>query len=64
MRRTIVIIILVVACVGYFRGWFHVSSDTTGDKSNVTLTVDKNKIQDDKKAADEKAHDMVQHPQK
>ena len=64
MKRVIVIIVLVVACVGYYRGWFHLSSSTTGDTSNVTLSVDKNKIQGDKKAADEKAHDVVQHPEK
>jgi len=62
MKRLIVIIALVVVGVGYYRGWFHLTSEKTGDKTNVTLTVDKNKMHDDKKAADEKAHEIVQHP--
>ena len=62
MWRILVIFVLVVGCVGFYRGWFHVTSNGAGGNSDVTLTVDKNKIHDDKKAADEKAHDIVQHP--
>jgi hypothetical protein len=65
MIRILFTLVLIVACVGafgFYRGWFHVASDSNGDKSNVTLTVDKNKIQDDKQAARDKAHDLAQHP--
>ena len=58
----LVIFILVVGGIGFYRGWFRLTSSDTAGKPDVTLTVDKSKIHDDKKAADEKANDIVQHP--
>jgi hypothetical protein len=56
MWRAIFVLVLILGCVGYFRGWFMVSSTTTIDgKSNVTVTVDKDKIHSDDEAAREKA---------
>jgi len=56
MRRFLTVIVLIVAGVvalGFYMGWFHVTSDKAADKSNITVTVDKHKIQQDKqKAAD------------
>ncbi len=62
MWRVLVIFIVIVGSVGYFRGWFHMTSSNLGDKSNVTLTVDKNKIDSDDRAAKDKANDMTAHP--
>ena len=60
MRLLILLVLILagVAAFGFYRGWFHVTSDGTTDKSNVTLTVDKDKIQQDKNAAREKTHDL------
>lgn len=60
MRLLIVFVLIVagVAAFGFYRGWFHLTSDGTTDKSNVTLTVDKDKIQQDKNEAREKTHDL------
>ncbi len=44
----ITLIVIVTVCVGLYRGWFSVSSQDTDGKSNVTLTVDKEKIEADK----------------
>lgn len=44
-------IVLVVAVVGYFRGWFSVTTTHAGGKSGVTLGVDNDKMGDDTKAA-------------
>jgi len=56
MRRFLTVIVLIVAGVvalGFYRGWFHLTSDKAADKSNISVTVDKHKIQQDKqKAAD------------
>jgi hypothetical protein len=47
------VLLLIVAGVGYYRGWFHVASETVDDKVHVDLTVEKEKIrQDEKKAAE------------
>jgi len=65
--RFIAVLVLVLAGVagfGFYRGWFHLTSDRSADKSNVTLTVDKDKIQQDKNAASEKARDLNQPPAK
>jgi hypothetical protein len=52
----LVLIVAGVVALGFYRGWFHLTSDKAADQSNVTLTVDKDKIQQDK----QKAQDKVQ----
>ncbi len=60
MWRAIIVLVLIVGCVGYFRGWFAVSTTNTIDgKSNVSVTVDKDKIRSDDQAAREKAKDLA-----
>jgi len=58
MRFLIVLLLIVAGAVGlgFYRGWFHLTSDGAADKSNITLTVDKDKVQQDK----QKARDTVQ----
>jgi hypothetical protein len=57
MRFLIVLLLIVAGVVGFgfYRGWFHLTSDGAADKSNMTLTVDKDKVQQDK----QKARDTV-----
>ena len=60
MRFVILVILIIggVVGVGIYRGWFHVTSESPADKSSVTLTVDKDKIQQDKDHAREKVQDL------
>jgi len=60
MRFVILVILIIggVVGVGFYRGWFHVTSESPADKSSVTLTVDKDKIQQDKDHAREKVQDL------
>ncbi len=61
MKRLLLVIVLVVAGVlglGFYRGWFHVVSDSADGESNLTFTLDTNKIEEDRKAAQQKAHDL------
>jgi hypothetical protein len=37
----LVVLSLVVAAVGYHRGWFHAESHDANGQDSVTLTVDK-----------------------
>jgi hypothetical protein len=39
-------------------GWFHVDAQNADGKSNVTLSVDKDKVKEDSKAAVEKVEDL------
>jgi hypothetical protein len=61
MKRFFIMLILIVAGgagLGISRGWFHVGSDSAADKANVTLTVDKDKIKEDKDKAVERVQDL------
>jgi hypothetical protein len=40
----LVLIAAVVAGLGFYLGWWSLSSGSTDNKADVTLTVDKNKI--------------------
>jgi hypothetical protein len=56
MKALLVVLVVLVAGIagfGFYRGWFSFTSDSADDKSNVTLTVDQEKFQQDRKAATE-----------
>lgn len=55
-------IVLVVGTVvlGFYREWFQVGSDNNDGQSNVTLSVDTNKIQRDRNTAVVKVQDVGQ----
>lgn len=62
MRKTLgtlVMILLVVACVGFYRGWFGVSTEDQPGETNVELRIDKAKIKQDAEAASEKARELT-----
>lgn len=61
MKRLLLVLVLVVAGVGglgFYRGWFHLASDSADHKIQITATVDTDKIQEDKKTAVEKVQDL------
>ena len=54
MKRLLFVLVLVgagVAVLGYYREWYRFGSDSTDGKSNVTLSVDTHKFQEDRKSA-------------
>lgn len=54
MRMLVILLILVVIAgvgLGFYRGWFSLSSSGDTDKPNVTLSVDKERIEADKDKA-------------
>jgi multidrug efflux pump subunit AcrB len=61
MKRFLFVLVLIVAgAVGlaFYLGWFHVASDSAGDKSHITITMDKDKIQEDEKKVQQKVQDL------
>jgi hypothetical protein len=61
MKNFVIGLVLIVAGIvglGFYRGWIHFTSDRATDKPSVTLTVDKEKIQDDKNKAVGTAQDL------
>ena len=54
MNRFLFLILLVAVCLiglGFYQGWFRFGSATSDGKTNVTLTVDKDKFKADSNAA-------------
>lgn len=54
MKALFIVLVLVAAGIvglGFYLKWFHVGSDNDDGKSNVTLTVDTDKFQEDRKRA-------------
>jgi uncharacterized protein YlxW (UPF0749 family) len=50
MRRFLIGLVLVVACVagvGLYRGWFQVTSESAHDQRKVTFSTDRTKIKED-----------------
>ena len=51
MKSTLIVfavIVVVVAGLSFYMGWFRLSSDSDDNNANVTVTVDKDQIQEDK----------------
>ncbi len=58
----VLIVILLIGGVGFYRGWFSVAtrkSDAEGNKFDLNLTVDPDKINSDKDAVREKMHELT-----
>jgi len=55
---TLVVAFIVVACFGYYRGWFDAESHDSHGQHTVILTVDKDKINQDKANARQDVHDL------
>jgi hypothetical protein len=52
------LVAVVVVGIGFYQGWFQVGSDNAKGKSDVTLSVDKDKIKEDGKTAVAKLEDV------
>ena len=48
------VIVLVIAAFGWYRGWFAFGTSHEGDKTNINISVDKEKIREDEKGVEEK----------
>lgn len=51
---TLVVLATLLVGIGFYRGWFHLKTDRAADTSSVTVTMDKDKIQEDKNKTREK----------
>ena len=54
----IVALLIVVAVIGYFRGWFHMECHHTDGRHTVIMTVDKDKLNQDKANVRQDVHDL------
>lgn len=51
----LVVVLLGVAVLGFYRGWISTESNTSDRKTNINLSVDREKIKDDVDALKRKA---------
>jgi hypothetical protein len=54
----LVVLCVVIAAVGYCRGWYHAESHDDNGQRTVTVTVDQNKIDQDKASAQQDVQDI------
>ena len=65
MRSRFILLVVLLLCVvgiGFYRGWFSVSSPkpgTEGDKVNINLSVDKGKMKSDANKVETKVKEEI-----
>jgi plastocyanin domain-containing protein len=63
--KVLAVLLIGLVVIGFFRGWFSVSSpppqktDAEGDKVNVTVTVDKAKVKSDVRKVERKVKEEI-----
>ena len=68
MRRLLVVLFLIAACVvgfGFYRGWFAMSSPKSpagNNEVNINLSTDKDKIKQDVQTVKDKASELTGDP--
>jgi len=58
MKAFLILLVLLVAGVvglGFYQGWWHVSTDGAGQTPSVTISADEKKMQEDKKRVEDQA---------
>jgi hypothetical protein len=58
-----VLLLVGIAVLGFYRGWFSMSMDNTDQQPSATFTMDKDKIQADEEKAKDKLQDIGQEAQ-
>ncbi len=58
----LLVVVVVIAAVGFYQGWFNFSSSSSnqGNKSNINLEVDGDKIREDADAVSKKAAELTE----
>jgi hypothetical protein len=52
--KLLVLSVIAIAILGYYRDWFQLSSDSMDDTLTIHLTVDKEKLKEDQEKAKQK----------
>jgi hypothetical protein len=55
---TLVLVALIIAGIGFYRGWFSVSKDDQPGETNVELRIDKERVRDDAEEVSRKARQL------
>ena len=55
-----ILIVVGVACLGFYRGWFEFSKGDAKQNESITIKMDQEKIQQDKDKAQKKLQEVEQ----
>jgi hypothetical protein len=62
MKRVVLIVVVLaiigVAAYGYSHGWYSLARETDDHRTKIDLTIDQDKIQEDKEKAKKKAEEL------
>jgi hypothetical protein len=58
LRNLIVLLVVVFLVVGTWRGWFSFWKTSSDGKTNIGVTVDPNKMKEDKEKVTDKVKDL------
>jgi hypothetical protein len=47
LRSLLILVVIALVAIGFYRGWFSVTSKPGNQESDVTLSIDKEKIRED-----------------
>jgi hypothetical protein len=56
----LLVLALIIAIVGFYRGWFTVSQSTGETGTEIQIHIDKQKVEQDKEAAKKKIENIEQ----
>ena len=56
----ILLLLVGLVCLGFYQGWFHITTHNTNQQSSAKVTVDKDKIRADEEKAKEKVEEFEQ----
>ena len=62
LMKVLVVLAICVAALGFYRGWFSVSSrgrDAESNQVNVSLTVDPDKMKEDAEKVEDKTAELT-----
>ncbi len=54
----LVILVLLIGGFGLYRGWFSISSGNGDTSSNITITIDKEKLKEDESKVKDAGHKL------
>jgi len=60
----VIVLVVGIASLGYFRGWFALSTNNTNHMPSATITVDKEKFHEDEQTARDKVQGIGQEAKK
>jgi hypothetical protein len=65
VKHLLVLVVIIVACaaaLGFYRGWFNLSTDGSDHTADVTISVDRDKIHGDEERVKNSVHELGRKP--